>query len=115
MRKEINRFPEESAVLTHILVVKDTDISSEWYEKVLGAEIYRQYDASVVIKFLDNWILLVEEGGPTEDKPNVSMVYPKKLTDVEHALTIRVKDCLKVYKELSNRGAVFLTSPVSYE
>ena len=108
-------FPDKSAQLTHILVVKDTKLSKDWYENVLGANIFRQHEGSIVLDFLGNWLLLVEEGGPTKDKPDVSMKYPTDTKVVDHSFTIRVDDCERVYKELLDRRAVFLTEPVKYE
>ena len=63
------RFPDATSELTHILVVADPARSRRWYEDVLGAEVYRAYDSSVVLRFLGAWLLLVEGGDPTEDKP----------------------------------------------
>lgn len=107
-------FPDKSAQLTHILVVKDSKRSKDWYEKILGAKIYGEYGSSVVLDFLGNWLLLVEEGGPTEDKPDVSMKYPTNMKVVDHSFTIRVENCQSTYKALSERGAKFLTKPVKY-
>ena len=110
----MSSFPDESAELTHILVVKDSSTSRTWYENTLGAEIHGEYGSSVVLKFLGNWMLLVEEGGPTEDKPDVTMTFPNSTEVVHHSFTIRVKDCNKTYADLKDRGAVFLTEPVDH-
>ncbi|MEX1112740.1 MAG: VOC family protein [Candidatus Andersenbacteria bacterium] len=108
-------FPETKAELTHILVVKDTAESKNWYTNILGASLHGEYRSSVVLKFLNNWLLLVEEGGPTEDKPDVRMQVSEDHTKVDHSFTIRVADCQGVYKELMRRGAIFLTEPVDHE
>src|SRR5207244_5013790 len=62
-------FPQEGMELTHILVSHDPDRARDFYVDVLGAELYRQYGSSVVLRLMNNWLLLVEGGGPTEDKP----------------------------------------------
>jgi catechol 2,3-dioxygenase-like lactoylglutathione lyase family enzyme len=99
--------------LTQILVVSDLERSRDWYRDVLGAEIYREYGGdSVVLSFLDNWILIVEGSGPTEDKPGVSMVAPSDHERVSHSATIRVPDCQVSYEVLRDRGAEFLTPPI---
>jgi catechol 2,3-dioxygenase-like lactoylglutathione lyase family enzyme len=100
--------------LTHILVAGDLAVSREWYTSVLGAELYREYEGSVVLNFNGNWILLVEGGGPTPDKPNVAMASPSDTSHVDHSFTIRVADCRAAYEALVARGATFLTPPYDW-
>ena len=50
-------FPAEGMALTHILVSSDPAASRDFYVNVLGAELYREYGSSVVLRFLDNWLL----------------------------------------------------------
>ena len=108
-------FPTEDMALTTILVVSDMAASKDFYQHVLGAEIYREYGGdSCVIQFLGNWILLVTSGGPTEDKPETQFVPPSNPNDVSHSFTIRVKDCMGCYETLKERGAQFLTPPVDW-
>ena len=68
-------FPPET-VLTHILVVADPARSRAWYADVLGATVEREYGSSIVLRFGGTWLLLVEGGGPTDDKPTVALVPP---------------------------------------
>lgn len=108
-------FPEKDMALTTILVVSNIDKSKDWYLNVLGASLYRKYGgSSVVLEFLENWILLVTEGEPTEDKPNTHFVKPEDPNKVSHAFTIRVKDCQKSYEELKHRGAKFISPPYNH-
>jgi lactoylglutathione lyase len=107
-------FPAPGMELTHILVSTDTARSRDFYVDVLGAELYRGYGSSIVLRFLGNWLLLVEGGGPTEDKPTVSFVPPADPDRVSHAFTIRVPDCRAAYEALRGRGAEFLTEPVDW-
>jgi len=108
-------FPDDSAELTHILVVKDTRVSKDWYRDTLGAQIHGEYGSSVVLKVLGDWMLLVEGGGPSEDKPEITMKPPGNSSVVDHSFTIRVKDCQRTYDDLVERGAKFLTRPVTYD
>ena len=105
-------FPAEGMALTEILVVSEIERSRDWYRDVLGAEIYREYGESVVLSFLGTWLLLVREGGPTEDKPGVSMSPPDDPSRVSRAHTIRVPDCHAAFETLRERGAEFLTPPL---
>ena len=107
-------FPDDTAELTHILVVADVARSRGWYERVLGAEVYRAYGSSVVLQFRDAWLLLVEGGDPTDDKPTVTLAPPRDPDTRDNLFTIRVGDCRAVYEELRSRGATFLTPPVSH-
>ncbi len=106
-------FPEPGAPMTHILVVSDLDRARDWWVRVLGARLEREYGgSSIVLQFGEAWLLLVTGGGPTPDKPDVTFAVPDDPTSVSHAMTIRVQDCLAVYDTLRARGAVFLTPPV---
>ncbi len=106
-------FFSESA-LTTILVVKDIQRSKNFYTKILGANVFREYGGdSVVLSFLNHWVLLVTPGGPTEDKPEIDFEPPKNPKSVSHSFTIRVIDCEEAYKVLKRRGAKFITPPVS--
>jgi catechol 2,3-dioxygenase-like lactoylglutathione lyase family enzyme len=53
-------------------------------------------------------VLIVNGGGPTEDKPDVTFDVPDP-TRASHSVTIRVADCRAAYATLSARGADFLT------
>ena len=107
-------FPTEGMELTRILVVSDMGRSLPFYRDVLGATVHREYGGtSVVLSFLDNWLLLVTGGGPTPDKPTVTFAPPTNPDDVSAAFTIRVADCQAAYEVLKSRGAAFLTPPVA--
>ena len=100
--------------LTHILVVADVDRARRWYADVFGAEPYREYGAtSAVFSFNDAWLLLVTGGEPTADKPTVTLAAPADPERVGHLFTIRVPDCRAAYDVLVERGAEFLTEPVT--
>jgi len=105
-------FPAPGTELTHILVVADPARSRAWYADVLGATIEREYGSSVVLRFAGSWLLLVEGGGPTDDKPTVILEPPADPDRRDNLFTIRVDDCQATYELLRSRGGVFLTPPV---
>jgi catechol 2,3-dioxygenase-like lactoylglutathione lyase family enzyme len=109
-------FPEPNAPLTHILVVSDIEASRRFYSDVLGAKLFREYGGtSAVYEFLGAWLLLVTSGGPTRDKPSITMAPPADPDQVSAAFTIRVNDCRAVYDALAARGAEFITPPYASE
>jgi len=112
--RTVTNFPTPDMALTHILVVADVDRSRRWYTDVLGAELYREYGGtSAVLSFNGSWLLLVTGGGPTADKPTVTLTPPPDADRLDHLFTIRVADCQAAYAALTARGATFLTPPVA--
>jgi catechol 2,3-dioxygenase-like lactoylglutathione lyase family enzyme len=107
-------FPTPDTALTHILVVADPARSKAWYTDVLGATLYREYASSVVLSLGTAWLLLVEGGGPTDDKPGVVLSAPIDPNLRDNLFTIRVDDCLATYELLRSRGGTFLTEPVTH-
>jgi len=106
-------FPTSDMALTHILVVSDVPRSRGWYTDVLGAELHREYGGdSAVLSFNGAWLLLVSGGGPTEDKPGVTLAPPPDPATLDHLFTIRVRDCRSAYETLRDRGAYFLSEPI---
>jgi catechol 2,3-dioxygenase-like lactoylglutathione lyase family enzyme len=54
-------------------------------------------------------------GGPTDDKPAVTLETPRDPDRVSSFLNIRVRDIAAVYAEWSARGADFLTPPKQHQ
>ena len=108
-------FPADATDLTRLLVVADLDRSIAWYRDVLGAELVGAYGGtSAVFKFVGAWLLVVTGGGPTADKPSVTMAAPGDPDAVSAELIVAVPDCRAAHAELVARGAVFLAEPVEY-
>ena len=110
-----NKNPFIDSELTTILVVSDMAVSKKFYLNVLGAELFREYGSdSMVLNFLNSWILLVTSGEPTKDKPQTEFLPPLDKDRVSHSFTIRVKNCQQSYDILKERGAEFITPPVTW-
>jgi catechol 2,3-dioxygenase-like lactoylglutathione lyase family enzyme len=60
-------------------------------------------------------IIINVGGGPTDDKPTVTLEAPRDPDRVSSFLNIRVKDIAAVYAEWSARGAQFLTPPKQHQ
>lgn len=108
-------FPTDATDLTRLLVVRDIARSVAWYRDVLGAELVGEYGGtSAVFRLVGAWLLLVTGGGPTADKPTVSMAAPGNPAEASAELIVAVPDCRAAHAELARRGAVFLAEPVEY-
>ena len=102
--------PAEGLVLTHFIVSDDVERSRRFYTEVLGGETVRAGEPSFVA-LANSWIIINVGGGPTDDKPTVTLETPRDLDRVSSFLNIRVADIHAVYEQWSARGAQFLTPP----
>jgi catechol 2,3-dioxygenase-like lactoylglutathione lyase family enzyme len=102
--------PDEGIVLTHFIVSGDVERSRRFYTEVLGGETVRAGEPSFVA-LANSWIIINVGGGPTDDKPTVTLETPKDPDRTSSFLNIRVADINAVYAEWSARGAEFLTPP----
>jgi catechol 2,3-dioxygenase-like lactoylglutathione lyase family enzyme len=102
--------PDEGIVLTHFIVSDDVERSRRFYTDVLGGETVLVGEPSFVA-LANGWIIINVGGGPTEDKPTVTLETPPDTDRVSSFLNIRVADIQAVYEEWSARGAEFLTPP----
>ena len=103
--------PKEGIVLTHFIVSADVARSSRFYVDVLGGELVTEGEPSIVA-LANSWIIINVGGGPTDDKPTVTLETPRDPNRVSSFLNIRVADIEAVYAEWSARGAEFLTPPI---
>jgi catechol 2,3-dioxygenase-like lactoylglutathione lyase family enzyme len=102
--------PTSGFVLTHFIVSADVARSRDFYTGVLGGEVVREGEPTIV-KLANGWVTINVGGGPTEDKPEVVLEPPRDLNVVNAFLNIRVADIQTTYEEWSARGATFLTPP----
>ena len=102
--------PRDGFVITHFLVVSDQDRSREFYRTLLGGKVLMER-APVIMKVANSWLILNVGGGPTDDKPTVSLTTPPDPNRTSAFLNVRVADIHQIYKEWSARGAEFLTEP----
>jgi len=102
--------PKEGFVITHVLVVADQGRSRDFYRSLLGGQIVLDGDP-VIIKVANTWLTLVTGGGPTDDKPGVSLSPPADPSRSSGFINVRVADIAQFYRESSAKGAEFLTEP----
>ena len=102
--------PQSGFVVTHFLVVADQDRSRDFYQSVFGATVVLERDP-VILKIANSWLILNVGGGPTDDKPAVTLAPPADPGHASAFLNIRVADIAAAYEEWSAKGAQFLTEP----
>jgi catechol 2,3-dioxygenase-like lactoylglutathione lyase family enzyme len=106
--------PSEGILLTHFIVSNDIERSARFYTEVLGGEIaFRMEGGPTSVALSNGWVTINSGGGPTPDKPAVTLEPPSDPTRTSAFLNIRVADIDSVYREWSARGANFLTPPLN--
>jgi catechol 2,3-dioxygenase-like lactoylglutathione lyase family enzyme len=103
--------PKQGIAITHFIVSRDVERSRRFYVDVLGGETVLEGDPSIVA-LANGWITISVGGGPTEDKPTVTLEPPSDLDRASAFLNIRVADIRAVYEQWRARGAQFLTPPI---
>ena len=106
--------PREGITVAHFLTVADKERSAEFYAKVFGGRIVSRGDpkgAPPYIKIANTWLIVNVGGGPTPDKPTVTLRPPPDPDAVSSFMNIRVADIQACYKLWRSRGAEFITEP----
>jgi catechol 2,3-dioxygenase-like lactoylglutathione lyase family enzyme len=104
----------EGIVLAHFIVSADVERSARFYTEVLGGRVVFSPEPTYV-ELANSWIIINVGGGPTDDKPAVTLETPREQDRVSSFLNIRVKDIHAVYAAWSARGAQFLTPPKQHQ
>ncbi|HEY1913946.1 MAG TPA: VOC family protein [Streptosporangiaceae bacterium] len=97
-------------VVGHFIVSDDVGRSQRFYTEVLGGKVVFSPTPTVVV-LANTWIVINTGGGPTDDKPTVTLETPRDPDRASSFLNIRVTDIQAAYDEWSARGAQFLTPP----
>jgi catechol 2,3-dioxygenase-like lactoylglutathione lyase family enzyme len=99
-------------------VAADVERSRRFYTEVLGGKTVISGETGDVVTYFalaNTWIIINAGGGPTDDKPTVTLETPPDPDRVSSFLNIRVADIQAEYAEWSARGAEFLTPPKQHE
>src|SRR5439155_6870278 len=99
--------PSTGILLTHFIVSEDVERSRGFYVDVLGGEAVLEGEPTMVA-LANSWIIINVGGGPTDDKPTVTLEAPSDPKRVGSFLNIRVADIEAVYAEWRTRGGEFL-------
>jgi putative intracellular protease/amidase/catechol 2,3-dioxygenase-like lactoylglutathione lyase family enzyme len=104
--------PREGISVAHFLTVTDIDRSLKYYEKVFGARILSRGDGNApgYLQLANIWMILNVGGGPTLDKPTVTLSVPDP-NHINSFMNFRVADIQACYELWRSRGAEFITEP----
>ena len=106
--------PREGISIAHFLTVADIERSARFYETVFGGRILSRGDSSgapAYIQIANTWLLVNVGGGPTPDKPSVTLTVPDP-NHINSFMNIRVADIQACYELWKSRGAEFITEPI---
>ena len=105
--------PREGISIAHFLTVADVERSARYYEKVFGARILSLGDgnAPAYLQLANIWMILNVGGGPTPDKPTVTLSVPDP-NHINSFMNFRVADIQACYELWKSRGAEFITEPI---
>ena len=106
--------PQDGFTIAHFLTVSDIERSARFYERVLGGRILSGGDSSGApgyIQIANTWLIVNVGGGPTPDKPSVTLSVPADPNSVSSFMNIRVADIQACYVLWRSRGAEFITEP----
>ena len=112
-RKSYEMPPREGISIAHFLTVADVERSARYYEKVFGARILTMGDgnAPAYLQLANIWMILNVGGGPTPDKPTVTLSVPDP-NHINSFMNFRVADIQACYELWKSRGAEFITEPI---
>ena len=103
--------PDEGILVTHFLTVRSVAASRQFYSDILGGHVVLEENPCIV-RLANSWLIMNPGGGPTPDKPDISLVANEPSNEVSSFLNLRVADIHACHREWSERGAEFLTEPI---
>jgi predicted enzyme related to lactoylglutathione lyase len=108
--------PQDGFTVAHFLTVADIERSARFYEAVFGGRILNSHDSSGAprsryIQIANTWLIVNVGGGPTPDKPSVTLSIPADPDSISSFMNIRVADIQACYELWRSRGAEFITEP----
>ncbi len=103
--------PSEGFVVTLFITVRSVARSRAFYSEVLGGQVVLEENPCMV-KLSNSWVIMNPGGGPTPDKPDISVVDYTFNNAVSIFMNLRVADIQACYEEWSSKGAEFVTPPI---
>src|SRR5262249_42826014 len=94
-------------------VVSDQDRSREYYRSVFGARVLTERDP-VIMRLANSWLILNDGGGPTDDKPTVTLTTPPDPHQASAFLNLRVADIAAAYPKGPPKAPESLPDPKAH-
>lgn len=88
--------------------MSDQERSREFYRALFDAHVLIERNP-VIMKVANSWLILNEGGGPTDEKPTVTLETPPDRARTSAFLNVRVADIAQTYADWTAKGAEFLT------
>ena len=104
-------FPAEGILVTHFIIVRSVAASRAFYSDVLGGRVVLEENPCIV-KLSNSWVIMNPGGGPTPDKPDISVVNYEFENRLSSFMNLRVADIQACYERWRSRGAEFVTPPI---
>jgi len=101
-REEYKYTPKQGFVLTHFKTVQDVKRSAAFYLRVFGGKVIRSGEPTI-IQIANSWLVLNVGGGPTDDKPTITLRTPQNENEASSFMIIRVADIWACYNEWQSR------------
>jgi catechol 2,3-dioxygenase-like lactoylglutathione lyase family enzyme len=103
--------PSDGFLVTLFITVRSVARSRAFYSDVLGGHVVLE-ENPCMIKLSNSWVIMNPGGGPTPDKPEVSVVDYEAGNTVSSFMNLRVADIQECYEQWSAKGAEFVTPPL---
>ena len=106
--------PAEGMLITYLVVSDDVERSRRFYSEVLGGEVVLGSPEFSIVALANGWVTITPGGGPTPDKPGITLEPPRDRNRASGFLNLRVADIAATFEQLTARGARFLTPPIDH-
>jgi catechol 2,3-dioxygenase-like lactoylglutathione lyase family enzyme len=106
--------PRDGFTVAHFLTVANVERSLRFYETVFGGRVLTRGNAEGApgyIQIANTWLIVNVGGGPTPDKPQVTLSVLADTDKINSFMNIRVADIHACYELWRSRGAEFITEP----
>jgi len=103
--------PSEGFLVTQFITVRNVARSRAFYSDVLGGQVVLEENPCMV-KLANSWVIMNPGGGPTPDKPDMSVVDYELGNTVSTFMNLRVANIQECYEQWSAKGAEFVTPPI---
>ena len=95
--------PSEGFLVTQFITVRSVARSRAFYSEVLGGQVVLEENPCMV-KLSNSWVIMNPGGGPTPDKPDISVVDYEPGNTVSTFMNLRVADIQACYERVELEG-----------